>query len=148
MEGLGLEAAGVAFDTTGVKVNPRLQTSNAKIFAAGDICSPFKFTHSADAQAQIVIQNALFPHPFGLGYASTDSLIIPWSTYTQPEIAHVGLYEKDAEAKGIPIDTFTFHLNEVDRAILDGGKDLPAFTSKKAPIRLSEPQLSQHMQVR
>jgi pyruvate/2-oxoglutarate dehydrogenase complex dihydrolipoamide dehydrogenase (E3) component len=121
--GLELEAAGVDFDTTGVKVNPRLQTSNAKIFAAGDICSPFKFTHSADAQAQIVIQNALFPHPFGLGYASTDSLIIPWSTYTQPEIAHVGLYEKDAQAKGIPIDTFTFQLNEVDRAILDGEEE-------------------------
>jgi pyruvate/2-oxoglutarate dehydrogenase complex dihydrolipoamide dehydrogenase (E3) component len=123
IEGLGLEAIGVEFDTTGVKVNPRLQTSNPKIFAAGDICSPFKFTHSADAQAQIVIQNALFPHPFGLGYASTESLIIPWSTYTQPEIAHVGLYEKDAEARGIPIDTFTFHLNEVDRAILDGEEE-------------------------
>ncbi|MEJ2231994.1 MAG: mercuric reductase [Nitrospirales bacterium] len=120
IEGLGLEAVGVEFDKTGVKVNHRLQTSNPKIFAAGDICSPFKFTHTADAQAQIVIQNALFPHPFGLGYASTESLVIPWSTYTQPEIAHVGLYEKDAKARGIPIDTFTFHLNEVDRAILDG----------------------------
>jgi pyruvate/2-oxoglutarate dehydrogenase complex dihydrolipoamide dehydrogenase (E3) component len=120
IEGLELEAVGVEFDKTGVKVNHRLQTSNPKIFAAGDICSPFKFTHTADAQAQIVIQNALFPHPLGLGYASTDSLVIPWSTYTQPEIAHVGLYEKEAEAQGIPIDTFTFHLNEVDRAILDG----------------------------
>jgi pyruvate/2-oxoglutarate dehydrogenase complex dihydrolipoamide dehydrogenase (E3) component len=120
IEGLGLETVGVEYEKTGVKVNDRLQTSNPKIFAAGDICSPFKFTHTADAQAQIVIQNALFPHPFGLGYASTESLIIPWATYTQPEIAHVGLYEKEAEAKGIPIDTFTFHLNEVDRAILDG----------------------------
>ncbi len=120
IEGLELEAVGVEFDKTGVKVNHRLQTSNPKIFAAGDICSPFKFTHTADAQAQIVIQNALFPHPLGLGYASTDSLVIPWCTYTQPEIAHVGLYEKEAEAQGIPIDTFTFHLNEVDRAILDG----------------------------
>lgn len=120
IEGLELEKVEVEFDKTGVKVNNRLQTSNPKIFAAGDICSPFKFTHTADAQAQIVIQNALFPHPFGLGYASTDNLVIPWSTYTQPEIAHVGLYEKEAEAKGIAIDTFTFHLNEVDRAILDG----------------------------
>ena len=119
--GLGLEHVSVEFDVrTGVKVNARLQTTNPKIFAAGDICFPFKFTHTADAQAQIVIQNALFPHPFGLGYSSTDNLIIPWTTYTQPEIAHVGLYEKDAKAKGIEIDTFTFHLNEVDRAILDG----------------------------
>jgi pyruvate/2-oxoglutarate dehydrogenase complex dihydrolipoamide dehydrogenase (E3) component len=119
-DGLGLETIDVDFDRKGVTVNHRLQTTNPNIFAAGDICSPFKFTHTADAQAQIVIQNALFPHPFGLGYASTENLIIPWATYTQPEIAHVGLYEKDAKAKGIEIDTFTFHLNEVDRAILDG----------------------------
>ena len=117
---LGLETVGVDFDRTGVKVNSRLQTTNPKIYAAGDICFPFKFTHTADALAQIVIQNALFPHPFGLGYTSTDNLIIPWATYTQPEIAHVGLYEKDAKTKGIEIDTFTFPLNEVDRAILDG----------------------------
>ena len=120
VEGLGLETVGVTYDKTGVKVNERLQTTNPKIFAAGDICSPFKFTHTADAQAQIVIQNALFPHPLGLGYASTKNLIIPWATYTEPEIAHVGLYEKDAKTQGIEIDTFTFPLNEVDRAILDG----------------------------
>ncbi len=121
VEGLGLEKMGVEFDPrSGVKVNARLQTTNPKIYAAGDICFPFKFTHTADALAQIVIQNALFPHPLGLGYASTENLIIPWATYTQPEIAHVGMYEQDARNKGIEIDTFTFHLNEVDRAILDG----------------------------
>jgi pyruvate/2-oxoglutarate dehydrogenase complex dihydrolipoamide dehydrogenase (E3) component len=124
VEGLGLEKTGVAYDTThGVKVNARLQTSNPRIYAAGDICFPFKFTHTADAMAQIVIQNALFPHPFGLGYARTDSLIIPWCTYTEPEIAHVGMYEADAKAKGIEVDTFTFRLDEVDRAILDGEED-------------------------
>ncbi|UCE63024.1 MAG: mercuric reductase [Nitrospirota bacterium] len=121
VEDLGLEAVDVDFDTrSGVKVNNKLQTTNPKIFAAGDICFPFKFTHTADAMAQIVIQNALFPHPFGLGYASTDSLIIPWCTYTEPEIAHVGLYEQNATSKGINVDTFTFKLDEVDRAILDG----------------------------
>jgi len=120
VEGLGLELVGVEFNKTGVKVNDRLQTTNPKIFAAGDICFPFKFTHTADAMAQIVIQNALFPHPFGLGYASTKSLIIPWATYTEPEIAHVGMYEKEAKDKGIEVDTFTYKLDEVDRAILDG----------------------------
>ncbi len=120
MEGLNLESVGVKHDRTGVKVNDRLQTTNPRIFAAGDISSPFKFTHTADALAQIVIQNALFPHPLGLGYASTESLIIPWCTYTEPEIAHVGMYEADAEAKGLEVDTFTFKLDEVDRAILDG----------------------------
>ena len=121
VEGLELETVGVEYDKrSGVKVNDRLQTTNPKIYAAGDICFPFKFTHTADAMAQIVIQNALFPHPFGLGFASTDSLIIPWCTFTDPEIAHVGMYEQDAKAKGIEIDTFSFRLDEVDRAILDG----------------------------
>lgn len=120
VEGLGLEAIGVEFDKNGVKVNGRLQTSNPRIFAAGDVCSRYKFTHTADAMAQIVIQNALFPHPFGLGYASVDSLIMPWCTFTEPEIAHVGMYEKDAKEKGLEVETYTFKLDEVDRAILDG----------------------------
>ncbi len=120
VEGLNLETVGVEYDRTGVKVNDRLQTSNPKVFAAGDICFPFKFTHTADAMAQIVIQNALFPHPFGLGYASTNSLVIPWCTYTEPEIAHVGMYDHEAKARGIEVETYTFPLEDVDRAILDG----------------------------
>ncbi len=120
VESLGLEAAGVEFDRSGVKVNERLQTTNRRIFAAGDVCSRHKFTHAADAMAQIVIQNALFPHPFGLAYASVDSLTMPWCTYTEPEIAHVGLYEHEATKKGIEVETYTHKLDEVDRAILDG----------------------------
>ena len=123
VEGLGLDAVGVVFDKNGVKVNGRLQTSNPRIFAAGDVCSRYKFTHAADAMAQIVIQNALFPHPFGVGYASVDSLIMPWCTFTEPEVAHVGMYEKDAKEKGIEVETYTFKLDEVDRAILDGEDD-------------------------
>lgn len=124
VEGVGLDKVGVAYDAVnGVQVNARLQTTNPKIYAAGDICFPFKFTHTADVLAQIVIQNALFPHPFGLGYASTDSLIIPWCTYTDPEVAHVGMYEQDARSKGIPTDTHTVKLDEVDRAIVDGEED-------------------------
>jgi pyruvate/2-oxoglutarate dehydrogenase complex dihydrolipoamide dehydrogenase (E3) component len=124
VEGMGLEKAGVEYDLkSGVKVNDKLQTTNPRIFAAGDVCFPFKFTHTADALAQIVVQNALFPHPFGLGYARTGSLIIPWCTYTDPEIAHVGMYEADARAKGIPMETYTFKLDEVDRAILDGEEE-------------------------
>ena len=120
VENLGLDAAGVAFNRAGVTVDSYLRTSNSRIYAAGDICFPFKFTHTADAMAQIVIQNALFPHPFGLGRRTTDSLIIPWCTYTEPEIAHVGMYEADAREKGIAVETFTQPLAEVDRAILDG----------------------------
>ncbi|WHZ13453.1 MAG: Mercuric ion reductase [Nitrospira sp.] len=123
VHGLGLEALGVEYDKSGVKVNDRLQTTNPRIYAAGDICSRYKFTHAADAMAQIVIQNALFPHPFGLGYASMDSLIMPWCTFTAPEIAHVGLYEADAKKKGLEVETYTYKLDEVDRAILDGEEE-------------------------
>jgi pyruvate/2-oxoglutarate dehydrogenase complex dihydrolipoamide dehydrogenase (E3) component len=120
VEGVGLDAVGVEYDKSGVKVNHRLQTTNPRIFAAGDICSRYKFTHAADAMAQIVIQNALFPHPLGLAYASVESLTMPWCTFTEPEIAHVGMYEKDAKGKGIEVETYTYKLDEVDRAILDG----------------------------
>jgi len=123
VEGLGLETVEVEYDKAGVKVNDRLQTTNPRIYAAGDICSRYKFTHAADAMAQIVIQNALFPHPMGLGNASTESLIIPWCTYTNPEIAHVGLYEEEARKKGLEVETYTYKLDEVDRAILDSQEE-------------------------
>ena len=116
---LNLEAAGVKYDERkGVQVNDYLQTSNPRIYAAGDICFPYKFTHTADALARIVIQNALF-----LGRKKTNALKIPWCTYTDPEIAHVGMYEKDALARGIPVDTFVRPLKEVDRAITDGEEE-------------------------
>jgi pyruvate/2-oxoglutarate dehydrogenase complex dihydrolipoamide dehydrogenase (E3) component len=118
VEGIGLEGAGVEFDRFGVKVNDRLQTSNKKVYAVGDVASKFKFTHTADALARIAIQNALL---FGRKKAS--SLIVPWCTYTSPEVGHVGLYEKDASEKGIEIDTLTVPLADVDRAVLDGATD-------------------------
>lgn len=120
VDGIGLETAGVDYDKSGIKVNARLQTTNPSIYAAGDICSRYKFTHAADAMAQIVVQNALFPHPLGLGYASVDALVMPWCTFTEPEVAHVGMYEKEAQEKGLDVETYTYKLDEVDRAILDG----------------------------
>ncbi|MEX0745478.1 MAG: mercuric reductase [Phycisphaeraceae bacterium] len=119
VDGMGLEAAGVTFDPRqGVEVNDYLQTSNKRIYAAGDVCSKFKFTHAADAMARIVIQNALF-----FGRAKASALTIPWCTYTDPEIAHVGLYEHEAKAQGIDVHTITIEMSEVDRAILDGETD-------------------------
>ena len=118
VEGLSLEAAGVKFSRKGVEVDDHLRTANPKIFACGDIASGFQFTHVADAQARIVIGNALF---FGRSKAS--ALTIPWCTYTTPEIAHVGLYEKDAKDKGIEVDSVTVPLSTVDRAILDGADE-------------------------
>lgn len=115
IEGLGLENVGVEFGPKGVRVNDRLQTTNPRIYACGDICSRYQFTHAADFMARIVLQNALF-----LGRARASSLVIPWSTYTSPEIAHVGLYPHEAEAQGIALDTFTQPLGQVDRALIDG----------------------------
>jgi len=119
VDGLNLEAAGVEYDRqNGVKVDDHLRTTNPRIFAAGDICTPYKFTHMADAMARIVIRNALF---FGRRRAS--ALTIPWCTYTDPEIAHVGLYEADARARGIRVATFVQELGAVDRAVLDGATE-------------------------
>lgn len=116
---LNLDSVNVKFNSLGVEVNDNLQTTNARIYAAGDVCSKYKFTHAADFQARIVIQNALFSlGPFGRKKAS--NLIIPWATYTSPEIAHVGMYETDAHAANLEIDTYIQHLSEVDRAILEG----------------------------
>ncbi len=113
---LNLEAANVAYDRkTGVVVDDYLRTSNRRIYAAGDVCSRYKFTHAADAMARIVIQNALF-----FGRAKASSLVIPWCTYTDPEIAHVGMYPAEAERQGVEIDTFRIDMNSVDRAILEG----------------------------
>lgn len=116
VEGLHLESAGIDYDPRrGVLVDDRLRTSNPRVFAAGDICFPYKFTHTADALARILIANALF-----LGRRKSSALVVPWCTYTDPEIAHVGMYEADAQARGVPVTTLTVPLSDVDRALLDG----------------------------
>lgn len=119
IEGLNLEAVGVAYDARkGVIVNERLQTTNPRIYAAGDICLEYKFTHAADMAARTVIQNALF-----FGRKKFTSQMIPWCTYTDPEIAHVGLAEQDASQQGLAIRTFLVPFKDVDRAIADGEEE-------------------------
>lgn len=120
VEGLGLETAGIAFDALGVTVDDHLRTTNPRVFAAGDVCSRFRFTHLADFEARIVIQNALFASNFHLSYARVSALVVPWCTYTRPELAHVGLTPLDAGQQGLAIDTVTVPLHDVDRAVLDG----------------------------
>ncbi|KOP26222.1 mercuric reductase [Hapalosiphon sp. MRB220] len=123
VEGLNLEVVGVEYDQRrGVMVNDYLQTTNPKIYAAGDICMDWKFTHAADAAARIVIKNTLFS-PFGLGRYKLSNLVMPWVTYTDPEIAHVGMYEQQAQEKGIDVNTIKIPFSSVDRAIADGEED-------------------------
>lgn len=116
VKGLGLEEAGVEYDERmGVKVNDRLQTTNPDIYAVGDVVSIYQFTHMADFMARLVIRNALF-----FGREKFSNFLIPWATYTDPEVAHVGLYEKDLQKKNIEFATFTRKFSDVDRTILEG----------------------------
>ena len=115
VEGLGLEAAGVAYDGHGVTVDERMRTANPRVYAIGDVASRFKFTHAADAQARMVVRNALF---FGRGKAG--DLVIPWCTYTSPELAHVGISADEVRKAGDRVQTITIPLHDVDRARTDG----------------------------
>ncbi len=115
LDGLDVGAAGVETTRHGIHVDDHLRTTNRRIFAAGDVASRFQFTHAADAMARIAIQNALF---FGRKRASV--LVMPWCTYTDPEIAHVGLYEQEAKERHGKISTLTAHLADNDRAVVDG----------------------------
>ncbi len=123
VEGLGLERVGVRFDARGgVEVDDFLRTANPRIYAAGDVCMAWKFTHAADAAAKIVVQNALFS--FGpLGKQRLSRLVMPWCTYTDPEIAHVGLYERDAQQLGIELDTYQVPITRANRAVTDGNEE-------------------------
>ncbi|HZP40418.1 MAG TPA: FAD-containing oxidoreductase [Candidatus Binatia bacterium] len=118
LDGLGLDAAGVAATREGVTVNDFLQTTNPRVYAAGDVASRFQFTHTADALARIVLANALF-----LGRRRASALAVPWCTYTSPEVAHVGLSADEARARGWDVRTITVPLADVDRAVLDGEDD-------------------------
>jgi pyruvate/2-oxoglutarate dehydrogenase complex dihydrolipoamide dehydrogenase (E3) component len=118
LEGLELDIAAVDYTSQGVVVDNRLRTTNPRVYAAGDVCSRYKFTHAADAMARIVIANALF-----LARRKVTDLVIPWCTYTDPEVAHVGYYEKEARAAGFNVATITESLTDVDRAVLDGEEE-------------------------
>ncbi len=119
VEDIGLEAAGVAVQSgRGISVDDRMRTANPRIFAVGDCCMDWKFTHAADAAAKIAVQNALF-----FGRKKLSALVVPWCTYTDPELAHVGLSERDANARGIATTTFTESFEHNDRAICEGETD-------------------------
>ncbi len=121
-EGLGLEAARVKYNSRGVEVDDFLRTANSRIYAAGDIIGKEQFTHAADAMARLCIQNAFFSLAF-FGRKRLSKLVIPWTTYTDPEVAHIGLTPAAAAEKGIEITSYREDLSRVDRAILDGEEE-------------------------
>lgn len=111
VEGLDLEKAGVEYTERGLRVDERLRTTNKRIFGIGDVAGGPQFTHVAGYHAGIVIRNALFRVP-----ARADHSAIPHVTYTDPELAHVGLTEAEARAKGLTVNVLRWHLAENDRA--------------------------------
>ena len=115
IEGLGLEDAGVVLNDGVPLIDARLRTTNKRIFAIGDVVGPYRFTHTASYQARIVITNALFRLPARVRYDA-----VPWVTYTDPELAHVGLSEAEARAKGNEVRILRFPFEENDRAIAEG----------------------------
>jgi pyruvate/2-oxoglutarate dehydrogenase complex dihydrolipoamide dehydrogenase (E3) component len=115
LEGLDLTRAGVTCDANGLVLDDRLRTTNRRIFAAGDVAGPCRFTHMAEAMSRIVIQNALF-----LGRARSSALTIPWCTYTDPELSHIGLSEADSLARNLDARVFVQPFAEVDRAVVEG----------------------------
>lgn len=108
---LGLEAAGVRYDQRGIKVNRGLKTSNRRIFAIGDVAGGLQFTHVANYHAGIVIRRALFRLP-----AKVDNSVVPWVTFTDPELAHVGLSEEAARKSSGTINVLRWPYHENDRA--------------------------------
>ena len=118
VRGLNTERAGVQTGPDGIGVDDRLRTRNRRVYAAGDVCSRFQYTHAADAMARIAIQNALL---FGRRKASV--LTIPWCTFTDPQVAHVGRSPDRADARREGIQTITVSLAEVDRGVLDDETD-------------------------
>ncbi len=121
LRSLNLEAAGVAYDKHGVTTNDYLQTSQPHIYAAGDITNRLKFTHTADFTARTVVRNILMPVQLLRQKMNFD--VVPWCTYTDPEVAHVGLGEKAAEEKEIDYDLFTVPLTEIDRAVVESEEE-------------------------
>ena len=118
-DGLDLEKAGVTSWDKGVLVNEYLQTSQPHIYAAGDIAGSFYFTHVADAQARIVVRNILFPWV----KAKFDDSVIPWCTYTDPEVARVGWNEDQARRAGVACDVWNQSLGDLDRAVVESEEE-------------------------
>ncbi len=132
LDGLNLELAGVEYERKGIGVDARLRTSNKKIFAIGDVAGPYQFTHMAGYHAGIVIRNALFKLP-----AKVDYRAVPWVTYTDPELAHVGMTETQAKADqpgDMNVLRWPFHENDRAQAERETEGLIKVITSKRGRV--------------
>jgi pyruvate/2-oxoglutarate dehydrogenase complex dihydrolipoamide dehydrogenase (E3) component len=118
VEGVGLEAAGVKYTARGIGADRRMRTSARHIYACGDVCGPYPYTHMAEYQAGIVIANAVFRLP-----KRADYRVVPWVTFTDPELARVGLTESEALAQGRTPTLLRFPFKDVDRALIESETD-------------------------
>ncbi len=116
--GLGLDQAGVELEQGRIKTDRRLRTSNRSIYACGDVVGPYQFTHMAEHHAGIILRNAIFRLP-----AKTEERVIPWCTFTDPELARVGLSESEAQQQNIPHRVYSFPFNDIDRAQAEGATE-------------------------
>jgi len=132
LRGLGLEDIGVAYDRKGLKVDQRLRTNHRHIYGAGDVTGAYLFTHAAGYEGGIVISNAIFHLP-----RKTDYTFLPWCTYTDPELASIGMNEKMAQAAGIDYSVWTEEFKDNDRSLAEGekvGKIKMLLDEKERPI--------------
>jgi len=115
IQGLNLEGVGIELDRKGVKVDDRMRTSRKHIYAAGDVTGKFQFTHAAGYEGSIVVSNAIFHLP-----RKADYTFLPWCTYTDPELASIGINEKGAKEAGIEYSVFTEAFKDNDRSLAEG----------------------------
>lgn len=118
VDGMGLEAAGVKFSAARVETDDHLQTTNLSVYAAGDVARPQKYTHIAIALGKLAVANALSG-----SVQRVSDLVVPRCTYTDPEVAQVGMTSQEAAEQGIAIDTHHLELAKVERAVIDGETD-------------------------
>ena len=126
VENLDCEAAGVDFSMEGIKVNKHLRTSNKNVFAVGDCLPGFKFTHNSDIHARYVVRNALF-----FGNQDYTAINLPYCTYSDPEVAQVGLNEVQLKEQSIPYDVYQRSFDHLDRALCEGKQGLYKIFCKK-----------------
>lgn len=118
VQGLGLESGGIKFSSDGIEVNNKCQTNRSHIYACGDITGRYQLTHMSEHMAKVAVANALLKYPMKI-----DNGHVPWVTYTDPELGHVGATEEQLKQRGIAYETYRFPYSKIDRALTDSEEE-------------------------